>query len=134
MFPRSTTMLVVCDRPYVYSCQNVLFATRKPRWHNINPIFYAAVRRQTARRKQAIPLTGVVAVAAATRLCRSVDVYGLSTMLYTPGEKTCFYYWQCHSTDKWYHTRPGDSEFHDFKGNARALIRWNASGLIRLRS
>ena len=44
-FPKSQTTLVVCDRPYVYSCQNVLFATRKLKWHNINPIFYAAVRR-----------------------------------------------------------------------------------------
>ncbi|KAL1520549.1 hypothetical protein AB1Y20_022125 [Prymnesium parvum] len=135
LFPRQQTMLVVCDRPYVYSCQNVLFATRKPNWHGINPIFYAAVRRQTDKRKHAIPLTGVVAVAAATRLCSSVDVYGLSTMEYqSQTKKTCFYYWMCSSTDKWYHSRPGDSQFHDFKGNARALLRWNASGIIRLRS
>ena len=39
------TVFVVCDRPFVYSCQNVLFARRKDRWHNINPVFYAAVRR-----------------------------------------------------------------------------------------
>ena len=134
-FPRGETMLVVCDRPYVYSCQNVLFATRKPRWHNVNPVFYAAVRRQTDRRQHGIPLTGVVAAAVATRLCSSVDVYGLSTMRYAPEEKKiCFYYWQCRSSDRWYHSRPGDSDFHDFKGNAAALIRWNASGSIRLRS
>lgn len=133
-FPRAQTMLVLCDRPYIYSCQNVLLATRKLKWHSINPIFYAAVRRQTDRRPHAIPLTGVVAVAAASRMCRTVDVYGLSTMQYEPREKVCFYYWRCGSTDRWYHSRPGDSDFHDFKGNARALIRWNTSGLIRLRS
>ena len=68
----NVTTLVVCDRPYVYSCQNVLYASRKPSWHGINPSFYAAVRRQTDKRKRAIPLTGVVAVAVAMRVCRVV--------------------------------------------------------------
>ena len=40
-------------------------------------------------------------------MCSSVDVYGLSTI---QGGKACFYYWQCQSTDKWYHTRPGDAQ------------------------
>lgn len=116
-FPFNQTKLVVCDRPYVYSCQNVLFATRKLKWHGINPIFYAAVRRQTDRRKHAIPLTGLVAVAIATRLCARVDVYGLSTMKHDKGTKRiCFYYWQCGATDEAYHSRPGDAAFHDFKG------------------
>ena len=113
LFP-NTTMLVVCDRPYVYSCQNVLFANRKPLMHGISPIFYAAVRRHTDKRKHAIPLTGVVAVAIAIRSCRTVDVYGMSTMT---GPRACFYYWSCsHGTDALYHSRPGDAEFHDFRG------------------
>ena len=41
-FPNET-MLVVCDRPYVYSCQNVHYATPKPHMHGINPRFYAQV-------------------------------------------------------------------------------------------
>ena len=130
-FPNQT-LLVLCDRPYVYSCQNVMFARRKPLLHNINPRFYEAIRRQTDSRKQAIPLSGVVAVAVALRSCASVDVYGLSTMDRT--QRSCFYYWQCGQSDGTYHTRPGDAQFHDFKGNARALLRWNASGIIRLRA
>ena len=129
-FP-NTTMLIACDRPYVYSCQNVLYASAKPLLHGLSPIFYAAVRRHTDKRKHAIPLTGVVAVAAAIRSCRSVDVYGMSTM--ERGKRTCFYYWQCRGTDRQYHSRPGDAEFHDFRGNANALLRWNASGHIRIR-
>ena len=39
-------------------------ATRKPNLHGVSPIFYAAVRRHADPRKHAIPLTGVVAVAA----------------------------------------------------------------------
>jgi len=126
-FPNET-MLVVCDRPYVYSCQNVLYATPKPHMHGINPRFYAQVRRHTG--KSVIPLTGVVAVAIAIRSCRSVDVYGLSTMT---SPAACFYYWSCGQTDGLYHTRPGDSEFHDFRANAAALLQWNASGHIRVR-
>ena len=132
MYPNQT-MLVLCDRPYVYSCQNVLFARRKPQLHNINPRFYERVRRHTDKRKNAIPLTGVVAVAVAMRSCESVDVYGLSTMEETT-RRSCFYYWRCSSTDAVYHSRPGDAEFHDFKGNARALLRWNASGAVRIRA
>ena len=100
--------------------------------HNINPRFYEAVRKQADARKHAIPLSGVVAVAAALRSCAAVDVYGLSTMS-TP-RSTCFYYWNCGMTDAKYHSRPGDAEFHDFMGNAAALIRWNASGLINIRA
>ena len=48
-FPNAT-VYVVCDRPFVYSCHNVLYASRKPRWHQINPFFYAAVRRHTDKR------------------------------------------------------------------------------------
>lgn len=133
MYPNQT-MLVLCDRPYVYSCQNVLFARRKPNLHNINPRFYERVRRNTDTRKHAIPLTGVVAVAAAIRSCDSVSVYGLSTM--SAQRPSCFYYWRCgkRDTDAVYHSRPGDAEFHDFEGNAQALLRWNASGAIRLRT
>lgn len=50
LFP-NTTFLTVCDRSYIYSCQNLMFDQPKPRWHNINPIFYHAVRRETDRRK-----------------------------------------------------------------------------------
>ena len=39
-----TPLVVVCDRPFVYSCQNVMFGTRKPLMHGVSPIFYAAVR------------------------------------------------------------------------------------------
>lgn len=136
----NTTVLVVCDRPFVYSCQNVLYATPKPTWHGINPIFYAAVRRTVDKRKGAIPLTGVTAVALAARMCNQVDVYGMSTM---QSPEACFYYWhakkggRCNlrqgGTDAAYHRRPGDAAFHDFRGNAQALLRWNATGRIRLR-
>lgn len=137
IFP-NTTFLVLCDRPFVYSCQHVLFANRKPNWHEVNPVFYAAVRRVVDQRKHAIPLTGVAAVALATRMCNRVDVYGMSTM---QGDDACYYYWmsnngKCNNrfaSDAWYHQRPGDANFHDFKGNAEALRRWNASGYIRLR-
>lgn len=130
------TMLVVCDRPFVYSCQNVLFARPKPNMHNLNPRFYEAVRRQTDARKNAIPLSGVVAVAVALRSCAAVDVYGLSVGAATDHtqKRACFYYWSCGSTDKTYHSRPGDAAFHDFQGNAAALLRWNASGLITIRA
>ena len=137
-FPNAT-FYVVCDRPYVYSCHNVLYASRKPRWHQVNPLFYAAVRRHTDKRQRAIPLTGVVAVAAAVRQCGTVDVYGLSTM--RSPRATCSYYWECRGgkvtgskSDVWYHSRPGDAAFHDFSGNARTLVRWNASGVIRIRT
>ena len=108
---------------------------------------HAALRRDQSR---TIPLTGVVAVAVAMRVCRTVDVYGLSTVAAQWGEKgpparkparqgrggrsaTCFYYFRCSgSTDEWYHRRPGDADFHDFAGNALALLRWNATGQIRL--
>ena len=40
-------MIVVCDRPYVYSCQHVLFKSAKPRMHALNPIFYAQARSCT---------------------------------------------------------------------------------------
>ena len=128
------TLVALCDRPYVYSCQNVMFARRKPFVHGINPRFYEAVRRHTDARKHAIPLTGVVAVALAIRSCESVDVYGMSTMD-DSSAGTCFYYWRCGrgQTDKVYHSRKGDSEFHDFSGNARALLEWNRSGIIRIR-
>ena len=106
----------------------------------INPLFYAAVRRATDRRKNAIPLTGVTAVAIATRMCRKVDVYAMSTL---SGPPACYYYWYskrgggctggARSSDEWYHKRPGDAEFHDFRGNADALLQWNASGAIRIR-
>ena len=149
------TMIVVCDRPYVYSCQHVLFKSAKRRMHALNPIFYAHVRKQTSLRRdqsRTIPLTGVVAVAVAMRVCRTVDVYGLSTVAaskdndaggsrkkpargrtHDGAKPTCFYYFRCGgSTDDWYHRRPGDAEFHDFGGNAAALLRWNASGQVRL--
>lgn len=128
------TLMALCDRPYVYSCQNVMYARRKPRMHGINPRFYEAVRKHTDQRKKAIPLTGVVAVALAIRSCDSVDVYGMST-LGPDSSRACFYYWRCGrgQTDAAYHSRKGDSEFHDFKGNARALLNWNASGAIRIR-
>ena len=114
----------------------------KPLMHNINPRFYEAVRRQTDKRRHAIPLTGVVAVAVAMRACATVDVYGLSVSAALPSpptsatRPTCYYYWSCSRgmTDAKYHSRPGDAEFHDFAGNARALLRWNESGLIRLRT
>ena len=82
----------------------------------------------------AIPLNGVVAVAAAVRQCGTVDVYGLSTM--SSPRTTCSYYWECQrgKSDAWYHARPGDAAFHDFRGNARTLLRWNASGVIRIRT
>lgn len=39
-------LLVLCDRPFLYSCQNLLFeAGPKPNAHNINPRFYAAMRQ-----------------------------------------------------------------------------------------
>ena len=93
----------------------------------------AQVRRHADKRKRAIPLTGVVAVAMAIRSCARVDVYGMSTMS-AGARRSCFYYWSCgQGTDARYHSRPGDAEFHDFRGNALALLRWNASGHIRIR-
>ena len=127
------TLLVLCNREYVYSCQNVLFAQRKTRVHGINPRFYESVRRQVHKRyKTRQPLTGVVAVAAALRSCASVDVYGMSTLA---SRRSCFYYWLCGAnvTDAAYHGRADDFRSrHDFAKNAQALLRWNASGLIRL--
>ena len=46
------TILALCDRPFIYSCQNLLFESGpKPRIHNVNPLFYAAVRRHTGDSK-----------------------------------------------------------------------------------
>ena len=46
------TILAMCDRPFIYSCQNLLFESGpKPRIHNVNPLFYAAVRRHTGDSK-----------------------------------------------------------------------------------
>ena len=131
-------LLVVCDRPFVYSCQNLLFESGpKPLAHSVNPRFYAAVRRHTGDSQ--IPLAGLVAAALAMRSCDTVDVYGLSTMQeHDPKQKVCGYYYQCgggpgmHS-DMAYHSRPGDRDFHDFEAHARSLLAWNASGALRIR-
>ena len=166
----SARLLVLCDRPFIYSCHNYLFETgRIPRAHLVNPRFYAAVRERVGRSK--IPLAGVVTAAIALRSCESVDVYGLSIMEYPDapprsdggrakgraavepaaagsgaggarvrpayGPRVCDYYYRSGArcpTDSFYHTgRPGDAEFHDFRAHARALLRWNTSGLIRIR-
>lgn len=84
-------------------------------------------------RQRAIPLTGVVAVAVAMRSCANVSVYGMSTMQKPAKQKACYYYWHCGATDKAYHSRPGDADFHDFKRNAATLLKWNASGQINIR-
>ena len=132
----SQTILALCDRPFIYSCQNLLFESGpKPRIHNVNPLFYAAVRRHTGDSK--IPLAGLVAAAIALKACASVDVYGLSTMR-TPevGQKVCAYYYQCNQrgelSDLAYHNRPGDREFHDFEAHARTLEAWNESKMLRI--
>jgi hypothetical protein len=72
-------LLVLCDRPYIYSCQNLLFGDGKqPLAHNINPLFYGAVRSYAGNSR--IPLAGLVAAAVARRSCDKVDTYGLSAM------------------------------------------------------
>lgn len=131
-------LLVVCDRPFIYSCQNILFENGpKPLAHSVNPLFYGMVRRHAGDSK--IPLAGLVTAAIAMASCETVDVYGLSTMQQpSPGQKVCGYYYQCgggpgmHS-DLAYHSRPGDREFHDFEAHARSLLAWNASGALRIR-
>ena len=76
-------ILAVCDRAFVYSCQNLLMGNPgslsvgpNPRVHSVNPRFYGQVRALVGRSQ--IPLAGHVAVAVAQRSCRSVDVYGIS--------------------------------------------------------
>ena len=94
----------------------------------------AQVREHTGGGNK-IPLTGVVAAAVAMRSCRRVSTYGLSTM--TAARSTCFYFFRCagrERSDAQYHSRPGDGEFHDFRGNAAALLKWNASGHLRIRA
>ena len=137
------TLLVVCDRPFIYSCQNILFENGpKPLAHSVNPLFYGAVRRHTGASK--IPLAGLVAAAIAVSSCQTVDVYGLSTMQYderkaTPGSpRVCGYYYACGgapglASDRAYHSRPGDAEYHDFRAHAQTLLKWNRSGVVRIR-
>ena len=142
------SLIVLCNREYVYSCQHVLFADRKPRVHGLNPRFYESVQRQVhgKRHRHApvvkVPLTGIVAVAVAMKSCDAVNVYGLSTMNWA-ARPSCLYYWLCGSkgdnaTDARYHDRRmGLSAWfarHDFSLNAQALLGWNASGVIRLRT
>ena len=138
----SQRILAVCDRPFIYSCQNILFENGPVRLvHNVNPRFYAAVRRQAG--KSRIPLAGLVATGLALRTCDSVDVYGLSTMQHDerrkPGApRVCGYYWTCSGapglhSDRAYHSRPGDAEFHDFPATAATLLRWNRSGAVSIK-
>lgn len=122
----SEHVLVVCDRPFVYSCQNLLHERRWARVHMLNPLFYAAVQQLTGGR---IPLTGVVAVAVATRLCASVSAYGFST----DDPRACQYFWDCSQSDHAYNRRRGDAHFHDFFGNRALLDRWNRSGAVAWR-
>ena len=141
------TLLVLCNREYIYSCQNVMYSDSKARVHGINPRFYESVRRQVYGKRYRhshvlkVPLTGVVAVAIALRSCGTVDAYGFSTM--SNERPSCMYYWLCgnagdDATDSAYHDRskPLAAFFarHDFGLNAQALLRWNASGAIRLRT
>ena len=72
-------LLVLCDRPFLYSCQNILFEKGpKPLAHNVNPRFYAAVQKHAGYSK--IPLAGLVTAAIALKACDRVSLYGLSTM------------------------------------------------------
>jgi hypothetical protein len=89
-------LLVLCDRPFVYSCQNLLFENGpKALAHNINPRFYARVREFMGASK--IPLAGLVTTAIAMASCERVDTYGLSTMAHTDAGShaphVCGYYY-----------------------------------------
>ena len=51
--------------------------------------------------------------------------------------RICGYYFACSGapglqSDRAYHSRPGDAEFHDFPATARTLLRWNTTGAVRI--
>ena len=119
---KSYKTAVLCNRPYIYSCHNILFNTLKPTYHMINPIFYEYVYNKTNRKKK-IPLTGTVAVYFAMKLCKVVNVYGFTVFQ----EHKCAYYWNCQRTSSWYMNRNGSEVFHDFYENSRLLIKLNKS-------
>jgi hypothetical protein len=114
--------LVVCDRPFVYSCQNLLFAKRYQNIQLINPLFYRNVSNFAGHSK--IPLTGFVAIFAALTLCTTVNTFGFTLVDLS---RICQYYYehplQCKMTDKMYHARRGDSYFHDFAAH-RKTVQW----------
>ena len=150
-------LLVLCDRPFLYSCQNILFETGpKALAHPVNPRFYGAVQSFAGASK--IPLAGLVTAAIAVKICDSVSTYGLSTMQIPDhpagggggkargngagksagGPRVCGYYYACSGapglrSDAAYHSRPGDAEFHDFPAHAATLRRWNESGMLQIR-
>jgi hypothetical protein len=119
-------ILVVCDMPFVNSCQNILFASHRTNVRLVNPIFYKSVRDLVGNSR--IPLTGFVAIAIAMRTCKNVLLFGFST----GARSACAYYYYCKSTDAAYHERTGDSLFHDFKSHKTQLRQWNESGVLRL--
>lgn len=124
----SRSFLVVCDRPYVYSCQNAMFATRRPGVQMINPLFYREVRTFAGDSK--IPLTGFVAVSLALRLCDRVRLFGFS--VYTPrkNDRVCEYYYACARSAHWYNTRRGNLLFHDFAAHRKTLQEWASRGIV----
>ena len=128
--------LVVCDRPFVYSCQNVMFREVRQNVQLVNPIFYKNVSHFTGRSK--IPLTGIVAVFIALSMCQSVHLFGFSfgEFDFLSERKICQYYYEsqetCRISDKTYHARNGDSIFHDFKAHKKLLRYLNQTGLVRM--
>lgn len=119
---------VVCDRPYVYSCQNILFSEQRPGIHLVNPLFYRQVRELTGDSK--IPLTGFVAISLALRICNRVRVFGFSIDAARRGDKVCEYYYSCARTSYSYNTRRGGRFFHDFSAHQQRLKEWASRGII----
>jgi len=122
--------LVVCDRPYVYSCQYHLFERHDlfPRAHAVNPVFYGLARQQVGVPTALIPTTGLLAVAAAVHACDRVRVYGFGN----GSRSSCYYYHKdCHKTDYDYlHRKPA---YHHFMKERETLARWHAAGMITWR-
>eukprot|EP00908_Phaeocystis_cordata_P014709 Transcript_25810.p2 GENE.Transcript_25810~~Transcript_25810.p2 ORF type:complete len:333 (-),score=47.98 Transcript_25810:211-1209(-) len=84
--------LVVCNSPWVNSCQFFLFERHDlfPRAHAVNPAFYDQTRRQLGLPPKLIPTVGLLAVAAAIHACDRVRVYGFGN-----GSRTsCYYYYK----------------------------------------
>ena len=122
-----TQFLVVCDRPYIYSCHYHLFDKHHlyPRAHAVNPAFYDQVREQLQLPRKLIPTTGLLAVAAAIHACGRVTLYGFGN-----GSRLSpyYYYKDFHRTDYDYLHRP--EAYHGFRAERQALQRWHAMGAI----
>lgn len=123
---KSRSFLVICDRPFVYSCQNILFAKKYSNVHLINPLFYRYLQSFTPRSK--IPLTGFVSIAIALHLCDKVNIFGFTVNT----TDACDYYYSCKSTDKAYHLRKGDHLYHNFAEHRKLLQHWIRNGVLKL--